>query len=99
MTDEQQDHLNESPAGGQTQDRSSDRENAEAPEREQDGSGEVSELGMSGDGPEAISPGDAVSGAPDGEPSGAQEGAAGPNSIPDDETDENPHKGRESSTF
>ena len=53
--------------------------------------GQVSELAVAGEEPDVISPGDAVAGSPEGESGDVQEGAAGPNSIPADETDEHPH--------
>lgn len=54
---------------------------------EQDG--QVSELAA--DAPEEISSGDSVAGQPDAEPGDTQEGAQGPNAIPEDETGEHPH--------
>lgn len=54
--------------------------------------GQVSELAVAGDEPTVISPGDAVAGSPDGESRGAQEGAAGPNAIPVDDTHQHPHE-------
>ena len=54
--------------------------------------GQVSELAVAGEKPEVISPGDAVAGSPEGESGEVQEGAAGPNSIPVDETHEHTHE-------
>lgn len=53
--------------------------------------GQVSELAMGGGEPEPISAGDSVAGQPDDESGEVQEGAQGPNAIPEDETDEHPH--------
>jgi len=53
--------------------------------------GQVSELAVAGDEPDVISPGDAVAGSPGGESGKVQEGAAGPNAIPVDETHEHTH--------
>ena len=59
---------------------------------DQDGNaGQVSEVAAGGGGPEPISAGDSVAGQPDGESGEVQEGAQGPNAIPEDETDEHPH--------
>ncbi|GAA1435021.1 hypothetical protein GCM10009641_30000 [Mycobacterium cookii] len=57
---------------------------------EQDG--QVSELAAAGGEPEPISSGDSVAGQPDDESGDVQEGAQGPNAIPDDPTGEHPHK-------
>lgn len=57
-----------------------------------DADGQISELAMGGAEPSVISPGDAVAGSPDGESGHTQEGAAGPNAIPVDETDQHPHE-------
>lgn len=64
----------------------------QTPDRTDESEGQVSELAVAGDEPAAISPGDAVAGAPDGESGDVQEGAAGPNAIPEDETAEHPHE-------
>ena len=53
--------------------------------------GQVSELAVAGEEPDVISPGDAVAGSPEGESGKVQEGAAGPNAIPVDETQEHTH--------
>jgi hypothetical protein len=52
--------------------------------------GQVSELVP--DEPEEISAGDSVAGQPDDESGEVQEGAQGPNAIPEDETGTHPHK-------
>lgn len=57
---------------------------------EQDG--QVSELAVAGGEPEPISSGDSVAGQPSEESGDTQEGATGPNAIPEDETDEHPHR-------
>lgn len=57
---------------------------------EQDG--QVSELAVAGGEPEEISSGDSVAGQPSDESGDTQEGATGPNAIPEDETDEHPHQ-------
>ena len=54
--------------------------------------GQVSEVAAGGGGPEPISAGDSVAGQPDQESGEVQEGAQGPNAIPEDETDEHPHQ-------
>ena len=54
--------------------------------------GQVSELAVAGEEPDVISPGDAVAGSPEGESGNVQEGAAGPNAIPVDETHEHSHE-------
>lgn len=54
--------------------------------------GQVSELAVAGEEPEVISPGDAVAGSPEGESGTVQEGAAGPNAIPVDETHRHTHE-------
>ena len=61
---------------------------------DQDGNtGQVSEVAAGGGGgPEPISAGDSVAGQPDDESGEVQEGAQGPNAIPEDETDEHPHQ-------
>ena len=60
---------------------------------DQDGQeGQVSELAVAGGEPEPISSEDSVAGQPDQESGDVQEGAQGPNAIPDDETDEHPHQ-------
>ena len=60
---------------------------------DQDGNtGQVSEVAAGGSGPEQVSAGDSVAGQPDQESGEVQEGAQGPNAIPDDETDEHPHQ-------
>ena len=57
----------------------------------QDGQdGQVSELAQ--DAPEPISSGDSVAGQPEQEPGEVDEGAQGPNAIPDDPTGKHPHK-------
>ena len=53
--------------------------------------GQVSELAVAGGTPDVISPGDAVAGSPEGESGDVQEGAAGPNAIPVDETHQHDH--------
>ena len=53
--------------------------------------GQVSELAPEGDTPDPISSGDSVAGQPDQESGQVQEGAQGPNAIPEDETGEHPH--------
>jgi hypothetical protein len=53
--------------------------------------GQVSEMAAAGTEPEEISAGDSVAGQPDRESGETQEGAQGPNAIPEDETDEHPH--------
>lgn len=53
--------------------------------------GQVSELAAAGGAPEEISAGDSVAGQPSDESGEVQEGAQGPNSIPEDDTDEHPH--------
>jgi hypothetical protein len=58
---------------------------------DQDGqAGQVSELAAGGE-PTPISAEDSVAGQPDQESGKVQEGAQGPNAIPEDETDEHPH--------
>lgn len=52
--------------------------------------GQVSELVPNE--PEEISAGDSVAGQPDDESGEVQEGAQGPNAIPEDETGRHPHK-------
>ena len=42
--------------------------------------------------PEEISSGDSVAGQPDPHPGEVDEGAQGPNAVPDDPTGEHPHK-------
>jgi hypothetical protein len=54
--------------------------------------GQVSELAVAGSAPQAVSAGDSVAGQPDQESGEVQEGAQGPNAIPEDETDEHPHR-------
>ena len=54
--------------------------------------GQVSELAPDGDEPEEISSGDSVAGQPSDESGEVQEGAQGPNAIPDDETGEHSHE-------
>ena len=54
--------------------------------------GQVSELAVAGGEPDPISAGDSAAGQPDDESGDVQEGAQGPNAIPDDETDEHPHE-------
>ncbi len=54
--------------------------------------GQVSELAPDGDGPDEISAGDSVAGQPDQDGGEVQEGAQGPNAIPDDPTGEHPHQ-------
>jgi hypothetical protein len=51
--------------------------------------GQVSE--MVPDAPEPISSGDSVAGQPDPHPGEVDEGAQGPNAVPDDPTGEHPH--------
>ena len=53
--------------------------------------GQVSELAVAGEEPDVISPGDAVAGSPEGESGDVQEGSAGPNAIPVDETHKHAH--------
>ncbi|KRE95257.1 hypothetical protein ASG76_06210 [Nocardioides sp. Soil774] len=53
--------------------------------------GQVSELAPQGDTPDPISSGDSVAGQPDQQSGEVQEGAQGPNAIPEDETGEHPH--------
>lgn len=53
--------------------------------------GQVSELAPEGDTPPPISSGDSVAGQPDQESGEVQEGAQGPNAIPEDESGEHPH--------
>jgi hypothetical protein len=55
-----------------------------------DSEGQVSELAQGA--PEPISSGDSVAGQPDDESGEVDEGAQGPNAIPDDPTGEHPHK-------
>jgi hypothetical protein len=55
-----------------------------------DSEGQVSELAQ--DAPEEISAGDSVAGQPGDESGEVDEGAQGPNAIPDDPTGEHPHK-------
>jgi hypothetical protein len=55
-----------------------------------DSEGQVSELAQ--DAPEPISSGDSVAGQPGEESGDVDEGAQGPNAIPDDPTGEHPHK-------
>ena len=50
--------------------------------------GQVSELAPQGDTPDPISSGDSVAGQPDQQSGEVQEGAQGPNAIPEDETGE-----------
>jgi len=52
--------------------------------------GQVSE--MVPDAPEPISSGDSVAGQPDPHPGEVDEGAQGPDAIPDDPTGKHPHK-------
>jgi hypothetical protein len=52
--------------------------------------GQVSE--MVADGPEEISSGDSVAGQPDPHPGEVDEGAQGPDAVPDDPTGQHPHK-------
>ena len=54
--------------------------------------GQVSELAPEGDEPDEISAGDSVAGQPDPHPGEVEEGAQGPDAIPDDPTGEHPHK-------
>ena len=54
--------------------------------------GQVSELVPEGDEPEEISAGDSVAGQPDQESGDVQEGAQGPNAIPEDPTGKQPHQ-------
>ena len=54
--------------------------------------GQVSELVPDGDQPDEISSGDSVAGQPDPHPGAVDEGAQGPNAIPDDPTGEHPPK-------
>lgn len=61
------------------------------PEDRDQSEGQVSELAVAGEEPDVISPGDAVAGSPEGESGNVQEGAAGPNAIPVDETHEHSH--------
>ena len=63
---------------------------AESTDTSQQG-GQVSELAPQGDMPPPISSGDSVAGQPDQESGEVQEGAQGPNAIPEDETGEHPH--------
>lgn len=56
--------------------------------------GQVSELAEAGGEPTPISAEDSVAGQPDQESGEVQEGAQGPNAIPEDETDEHPHQTR-----
>ena len=62
------------------------------PEDRDQSEGQVSELAVAGEEPDVISPGDAVAGSPEGESGNVQEGAAGPNAIPVDETHEHSHE-------
>lgn len=62
------------------------------PEDRDQSEGQVSELAVAGEEPDVISPGDAVAGSPEGESGKVQEGAAGPNAIPVDETHEHTHE-------
>lgn len=55
-----------------------------------DSEGQVSELAQ--DAPEPISSGDSVAGQPGEESGDVDEGAQGPNAIPDDPTGEHPHE-------
>lgn len=52
--------------------------------------GQVSELAAEGE-PDPISAGDSVAGQPDAESGEVQEGAQGPDAVPEDETGEHPH--------
>lgn len=54
--------------------------------------GQVSELAVAGGEPDPISAEDAVAGQPEGESGEVQEGAQGPDAVPDDDTDEHPHQ-------
>ena len=67
-----------------------DKDDQQDQPTEQDG--QVSELAVAGGAPEPVSAGDSVAGQPDEESGEVQEGAQGPNAIPDDETDEHPHQ-------
>jgi hypothetical protein len=53
--------------------------------------GQVSEMAAAGGEPTPISAEDSVAGQPDGESGEVQEGAQGPNAIPEDDTDDHPH--------
>ena len=69
-----------------------DRSDEQDRPTDQDGQeGQVSELAAAGGEPEPISAEDSVAGQPDAESGDVQEGAQGPNAIPEDETDEHPH--------
>ena len=53
--------------------------------------GQVSELAMGGEEPEEISSGDSVAGQPEEYSGDVEEGAQGPDAVPDDPTGEHPH--------
>ena len=53
--------------------------------------GQVSEMAVAGEDPQAISAGDSVAGQPEQESGDVEEGAQGPNAIPDDPTGKHPH--------
>ena len=63
----------------------------EADDRRSEQDGQVSELAAARGEPAPISAEDSVAGQPEGESGEVQEGAQGPNAIPEDETDEHPH--------
>ncbi|RYB92888.1 hypothetical protein EUA93_00080 [Nocardioides oleivorans] len=53
--------------------------------------GQVSEMAVAGEEPQEISAGDSVAGQPEQESGDVEEGAQGPNAIPDDPTGKHPH--------
>ena len=68
-----------------TPDEHDDQKSTDEPE------GQVSEMAVAGSEPTEISAGDSVAAQPSSESGETQEGAQGPNAIPEDETDEHPH--------
>lgn len=69
---------------------SDDQQQPQDQPQDQDGhEGQVSELTQ--DAPEPISSGDSVAGQPEQESGEVDEGAQGPNAIPDDPTGKHPH--------
>ena len=53
---------------------------------------QIAPLAPEGDEPDEISAGDSVAGQPDQDGGEVQEGAQGPNAVPDDPTGKHPHK-------
>ncbi|GAA1938076.1 hypothetical protein [Nocardioides hwasunensis] len=68
-----------------------DEHDRDANDHEEEPEGQVSEMAVAGDEPQAISAEDSVAGQPEQESGDVQEGAQGPNAIPDDPTGEHPH--------